>query len=160
MEIANFQFQGKSALVALIVIAAGFIGISGMKFSRECASLQTTQADIESQLRFRQMRGLAKDLRGIDIHHLTPEQNEMMAQRVKELHIHLTSLSCADTFFWGIACQARYLAGGERLPGAPDHEYFQLRRRGQYGWNVSDLPGFAETAYSISPRKCALPSTP
>lgn len=158
MEIASIQFKGKPALIALLVIAVGFFLITGFKFSKVCGSLQNTRANIEFQLTARQMRGLARDLRKTDLSHLTAEQNEVMEERVKQLHVQVTSLVCADSFFWGIVCQAQYLAGGEKPRGVPDHEYFQLYRSGRGSWSLSDVPGFAQTLYSISPRKCTLPS--
>jgi hypothetical protein len=144
--------------VAIMEIASVQLKGTGFKFSRVCGSLQSTRANIEFQLMSRQMRGLATDMRKTDLSHLNAEQNEAMAERVKQLHIQVTSLVCADSFFWGIVCQAQYLAGGEKPRGVPDHEYFQLYRSGRESWSLSDVPGFAQTLYSISPRKCTLPS--
>lgn len=103
------------------------------------------------------MRKLVADLRHVDLKHLTPEQNQQMSARTDQLTVHLTALTCADTFVGRYVCEARYEAGRATPVRAPEPAYFELYRSAHGSLSFLDVPGLARRAYAMSPRKCSLP---
>ena len=107
-----------------------------------------------------EMRKLIANLHRIDLHHLTPDQNREMSERTDQLKLHLTALTCADTFVGRYVCQARYETGEAHPVSATAPAYFQLYRSAQGNLSFLDIPDLARSAYSISPRKCSLQIAP
>jgi hypothetical protein len=160
VDVVTFRFTGKSAIVAIVALAIAYIEITAWQFSRECAQLDRVKSDLEFWLRAGEMRKLVADLRHVDLQHLTPEQNRQMSERSDQLKVHLTSLTCADTFVGRYICQAGYETGEANPVRARDPAYFQLYRSTKGSWSFLDIADLARRAYSLSPRKCSLQIAP
>ena len=156
MDIITVRLKGKSALVALVVLVIAYVNITRWQFSRECGQLDRVKSDLEFWLAASEMRKLVADLHHMDLKHLTPEQNRQMSQRTDQLKVHLTALTCADTFVGRYVCQARYETGEANPVSASEPAYFQLYRSARGSLSFFDIPDLARRAYALSPRKCSL----
>jgi hypothetical protein len=83
-----------------------------------------------------------------------------MSTRTDHLKVQLTALTCADTFLGRYVCQARYVTGKADPVAAAAPAYFQLYRSAHGSWSFLDVPGLAQSAYDLSPRKCSLRIAP
>jgi hypothetical protein len=137
----------RGILLLLLAAALGLVGFHAARFARSCWSLDGARSAIETYVKSRHVRRMARVLKAAD--------REMLASR---LDVRITSLDCGPSVLGGMTCRARYLVNGQSAGLEGGDHYFRIGFSLLGGW---EAPSVAETSglrYSLAPGRCSATS--
>lgn len=135
----------RGVLLLLLAGALGVIGFHAAQFARSCVTLDGARAAIESHVKSRHVRRMARVLKTAD--------REMLASRTD---VQVTALTCGPSVLGGMTCRARYLVNGQSTGlDATDH-YFRIGFSLLTGWKAGSVVETSGLRYSLTPGRCSL----
>ena len=135
----------RGILLLLLAAALGLVGFHVARFARSCWSLDGARVAIETYVKSRHVRRMARALKAAD--------REMVASR---LDVRITALDCGPSVLGGMACRVRYLVNGQSAGLEGGDHYVRIGFSLLSGW---EAPSVAETSglrYSLAPSRCSL----
>jgi len=137
-------FLVRGVLLVLLALVLGVVGFHAMRFARSCASLDGAREAIETHIRDRHVRRMARVLKAAD--------RAVLASRTV---VQVTTLSCGPSLLGGMTCRARYLVNGQN-PGidSADH-YFRIGYSLLGGWLSGTVAETSGLRYSLAPGRCS-----
>lgn len=135
---------GRVVAIALLAAVAAVAGYHALRFAASCATLDGAREAIETHVKSRQVRRVARVLKAAD--------RELLAARTS---VQVTTLTCGPSLLGGMTCRARYVLNGQRVgPEAADH-YFRIRYSLPAGWQASSVTETSGLRYSLAPCRCS-----
>jgi hypothetical protein len=135
----------RGVVLFLLVGALGVIGFHAARFARSCVTLDGARAAIESHVKSKHVRRIARVLKTAD--------RELLAARTD---VHVTALICGPSVLGGMTCRARYLVNGQSVGlDATDH-YFRIGFSLLTGWRAGSVVETSGLRYSLTPGRCSL----
>jgi hypothetical protein len=132
-------------LLLLLAAALGLVGFHAARFARSCMSLDGARAAIETHIKGKHVRRMARVLKATD--------REVLASRTD---VHVTALTCGPSVLGGMTCRARYVVNGQSVGlDATDH-YFRIGFSLLAGWQVTSVVETSGLRYSLAPGRCSL----
>jgi hypothetical protein len=132
-------------LLLLLVGGLGLAGFHAARFARSCMTLDGARSAIESHIKSRQVRRMARVLKAAD--------REALAARTD---VHVTALTCGPSVLGGMTCRARYVVNGQNVGlDASDH-YFRIGFSLLAGWQAPSVVETSGLRYSLTPGRCSL----
>lgn len=132
-------------LLLLLVGALGVLGFHAARFARSCVTLGGARAAIETHIKGKHVRRMARVLKAAD--------REVLASRTD---VHLTALTCGPSVLGGMTCRARYVVNGQSTGlDATDH-YFRIGFSLLAGWKGESVVETSGLRYSLTPGRCSL----
>ncbi|MEX2222070.1 MAG: hypothetical protein WEG40_09750 [Candidatus Rokuibacteriota bacterium] len=134
----------RGLLIVLVAVVVSMVGYHALRFARSCVTLDGAREVIESHVKNRQVRRIARVLKAAD--------REILAARTE---VRVTTLTCGPSLLGGMTCRARYLVNG-RSAGveAADH-YFRLGHSLLAGWHATGVIETSGLRYSLAPCRCS-----
>ena len=135
----------RGLLLFVLVAALGVIGFHAARFARSCMTLDGAREAIESHVKGKHVRRMARVLKAAD--------REVLAARTA---VRVTALTCGPSLLGGTTCRARYVVNGQSvgLEGA-DH-YFRIGHSLLSGWQSASVTETSGLRYSLTPCRCSL----
>lgn len=135
----------RGVVLFLLVGALGVIGFHAARFARSCVTLDGARAVIETHVKSKHVRRMARVLKTAD--------RELLASRTD---VHVTALTCGPSVLGGMTCRARYLVNGQSVGlDAADH-YFRIGFSLLTGWKAGSVVETSGLRYSLTPGRCSL----
>ena len=133
--------------VLLILLAAGLglVGFHGARFARSCMSLDGARTAIETHIRGKYVRRMARVMKATD--------REALASRTD---VHVTALTCGPSVLGGMTCRARYVVNGQNVGLDGTDHYFRIGFSLLAGWQVTSVVETSGLRYSLTPGRCSL----
>lgn len=136
---------GRGVLLVLLAVALGVIGFQAARFARSCLTLDGGRAAIESHVRGKHVRRLARVLKAAD--------REVLAARTA---VHVTALTCGPSLLGGTTCRARYVVNGQSAGLDGSDHYFRIGYSLLSGWQAASVTETSGLRYSLTPCRCSL----
>lgn len=134
----------RGTLLLVLAAALGVIGFQALRFVRTCATIDGAREAIETYVRGRQVRRMARVLKTAD--------REVLAAGTT---VHVTALTCGPSLLGGMTCRARYTVNGHKVGlDAVDH-YFRIGYSLRAGWQVASVTETSGLRYSLAPCTCS-----
>jgi len=137
----------RGILLLLIAGALGLVGFHAARFTRSCWTLDGARAAIESHVKSRHVRRMARLLKAAD--------RELLAARTD---VRVTALECGPSVLGGMTCRARYLVNGQSAGFEGDDHYFRIGFSLLSGWEAPSVAETSRLRYSLAPARCSLTS--
>ena len=135
----------RGALLLVLAAALGVIGFQALRFVRTCATIDGAREAIETYVRSRQVRRMARVLKTAD--------REVLAAGTT---VRVSALTCGPSLLGGMTCRARYTVNGHKVGlDAADH-YFRIGYSLGAGWQVASVTETSDLRYSLAPCRCSL----
>ena len=137
-------FLVRGALLVLLALVLGVVGFHAMRFARSCASLDGAREAIETHIRDRHVRRMARVLKAAD--------RAVLASRTV---VRVTALSCGPSLLGGMTCRARYLVNGQNAGIDSADHYFRIGYSLLGGWQSGTVAETSGLRYSLAPGRCS-----
>jgi hypothetical protein len=135
----------RGALLLVLAATLGVIGFQALRFVRTCATIDGAREAIETYVRGRQVRRMARVLKTAD--------REVLAAGTT---VRVTALTCGPSLLGGMTCRARYTVNGHKVGlDAVDH-YFRIGYSLRAGLPVASVTETSGLRYSLTPCRCSL----
>lgn len=134
----------RGVLLVLLALALGVVGFHAMRFARSCTSLDGARAAIETHIRDRHVRRMARVLKAAD--------RTVLASRTV---VRVTALSCGPSLLGGTTCRARYLVNGQNAGIDSTDHYFRIGYSLVGGWQSGSVAETSGLRYSLAPGRCS-----
>ena len=132
-------------LLLLLAAALGLVGFHAARFARSCMTLDGARTAIETHIKGKHVRRMARVLKATD--------RQVLASRTD---VHVTALTCGPSVLGGMTCRARYVVNGQSVGlDATDH-YFRIGFSLLAGWQVASVAETSGLRYSLAPGRCSL----
>jgi hypothetical protein len=135
----------RGTLLLLLAAALGVIGFQALRFVRTCATIDGAREAIETHVRSRQVRRMARVLRTAD--------REVLAAGTT---VRVSALSCGPSLLGGMTCRARYTVNGHNVGLEATDHYFRIGYSLRAGWQVASVTETSGLRYSLAPCRCSL----
>ena len=135
----------RGLLLVLLAAALGVIGFHVARFARSCMTLDGAREAIESHVRAKHVRRMARVLKSAD--------REMLAARTS---VQVTALTCGPSLLGGTTCRARYLVNGQSVGLEGTDHYFRIGYSLLSGWQAASVTETSGLRYSLTPCRCSL----
>ena len=132
-------------LLLVLVAALGVIGFHAARFARSCMSLDGARAAIESHIKGKHVRRMARVLKAAD--------REVLASRTD---VRVTALTCGPSVLGGMTCRARYVVNGHSVGMEAADHYFRIGFSLLSGWQGDSVAETSGLRYSLAPGRCSL----
>ena len=133
--------------VTLIVVLAAVVSVVGyhaLRFVRSCATLDGAREAIETHVRGKQVRRMARVLKTAD--------REILAARTA---VRVTTLTCGPSLLGGMTCRARYVVNGQSIGMEGADHYFRVDYALLAGWQATSVTETSGLRYSLAPCRCS-----
>ena len=133
--------------VTLIVVLAAVVSVVGyhaLRFVRSCTTLDGAREAIETHVRGRQVRRMARVLKTAD--------REILAARTA---VRVTALTCGPSLLGGMTCRARYVVNGQSVGMEAADHYFRVDYALLAGWQATSVAETSGLRYSLTPCRCS-----
>ena len=137
-------FLVRGVLLVLLAVVLGVIGFHAMRFARSCVSLDGAREAIETHIRDRHVRRMARVLKAAD-------RSVLTARTV----VRVTALSCGPSLLGGMTCRARYLVNGQNAGIDSTDHYFRMGYSLLGGWQRGSVAETSGLRYSLAPGRCS-----
>jgi hypothetical protein len=137
-------FGGRGILLVLLAIVLSVIGFHAIRFARSCSSLDGAREAIETHIRDRHVRRMARVLKAADRSVLT-----------SRTVVRVTELSCGPSLLGGMTCRARYLVNGQNAGIDSTDHYFRMGYSLPGGWQPGTVAETSGLRYSLAPGRCS-----
>lgn len=139
---AGFVARGALALVLATVL--GVVGFHALRFARSCFELDGAREAIETHVKGKHVRRMARALKAAD--------RELLMARTA---VRVTALTCGPSLLGGMTCRARYVVNGQNLgTDAADH-YFRMGYSMGARWQPASVTETSGLRYSLTPCRCS-----
>jgi hypothetical protein len=138
------MFLVRGVLLVLLVVALGVIGFHAMRVARSCVTLDGAREAIETHIRDRHVRRMARVLKAAD--------RSVLAARTV---VRVTALSCGPSLLGGMTCRARYLVNGQNAGIDSTDHYFRMGYSLLGGWQPGSVAETSGLRYSLAPGRCS-----
>ena len=140
----NAAALARGALIVALVVVVSVVGYQGLRFLRTCATLDGAREAVETHVRNKQVRRMARVLKTAD--------REILAARTV---VRVTALTCGPSLLGGITCRTRYVINGQSAGiEAADH-YFRVEYSLLAGWQATSVIETSGLRYSLTPCRCS-----
>ena len=131
-------------LLLLLAAALGLVGFHAARFARSCMSLDGARAAIETHIKGKHVRRMARVLKATD--------REVLASRTD---VHVTALTCGPSVLGGMTCRARYVVNGQSVGMEGADHYFRVDYALLAGWQATSVTETSGLRYSLAPCRCS-----
>ena len=131
-------------LLVLLAAVLSLVGFHAIRFARSCASLDGAREAIETHIRDRHVRRMARVLKAAD--------RSMLTARTV---VRVTALSCGPSLLGGMTCRARYLVNGRNAGIDSTDHYFRMGYSLLAGWRPGSVAETSGLRYSLAPGRCS-----
>ena len=135
----------RGALLLVLAAALGVIGFQALRFVRTCATIDGAREAIETHVRSRQVRRMARVLKTAD--------REVLAAGTT---VRVSALTCGPSLLGGMTCRARYTVNGHKVGLDTVDHYFRIDYSLGAGWQVASVTETSDLRYSLAPCRCSL----
>jgi hypothetical protein len=130
--------------IVLLATVVAVVGYHALRFVASCSTLDGAREAIETHVKGRQVRRVARVLKAAD--------RELLAARTS---VQVTTLTCGPSLLGGMTCRARYAINGQRVgPETADH-YFRIGYSLLAGWQAASVTETSGLRYSLAPCRCS-----
>lgn len=137
-------FIVRAVLLVLLAAVLSLVGFHAIRFARSCASLDGAREAIETHIRDRHVRRMARVLKAAD-------RSVLTARTV----VRVTALSCGPSLLGGMTCRARYLVNGQNAGIDSTDHYFRMSYSLLAGWRPGSVAETSGLRYSLAPGRCS-----
>lgn len=138
---------GRLVRVTLLVVLAAAVSVVGyhaLRFVRSCTTLDGAREAIETHVRGKQVRRMARVLKTAD--------REILAARTA---VRVTALACGPSLLGGMTCRARYVVNGQSVGMEAADHYFRVDYALLAGWQATSVAETSGLRYSLTPCRCS-----
>ncbi len=135
----------RAVLLVLLVAVLGVIGFHAARFARSCMTLDGAREAIESHVKGKHVRRMARVLKAAD--------RDVLAARTA---VQVTALTCGPSLLGGTTCRARYVVNGQNVGLDGTDHYFRIAYSLLSGWQVASVTETSGLRYSLTPCRCSL----
>ncbi len=143
-RILSRAFLMRGLLLVLLAAALGVIGFHAARFARSCVTLDGAREVIETHVKGKQVRRMARVLKAAD--------REVLAARMT---VRVTALTCGPSLLGGMTCRARYLVNGQSVGLDGTDHYFRIGYSLLAGWQPASVTETSGVRYSLTPCRCS-----
>jgi hypothetical protein len=137
-------FIVRAVLLVLLAAVLSLVGVHAIRFARSCASLDGAREAIETHIRDRHVRRMARVLKAAD-------RSVLTARTV----VRVTALACGPSLLGGMTCRARYLVNGQNAGIDSTDHYFRMGYSLLAGWRPGSVAETSGLRYSLAPGRCS-----
>jgi hypothetical protein len=137
-------FVVRAVLLVLLAAVLSVVGFQAIRFARSCASLDGAREAIETHIRDRHVRRMARVLKAAD-------RSVLTARTV----VRVTALSCGPSLLGGMTCRARYVVNGQNAGIDSTDHYFRMGYSLLGGWGPGSVAETSGLRYSLAPGRCS-----
>lgn len=138
------RFVARGALILILATVLGVVGFHALRFARSCFALDGAREAIETHVKGKHVRRMARVLKAAD--------RELLMARTA---VSVTALTCGPSLLGGMTCRARYVVNGQSLgTDAADH-YFRMGFSMGAGWQPASVTETSGLRYSLTPCRCS-----
>lgn len=137
-------FIVRAVLLVLLAAVLSLVGFHAIRFARSCASLDGAREAIETHIRDRHVRRMARVLKAAD-------RSVLTARTV----VRVTALACGPSLLGGMTCRARYLVNGQNAGIDSTDHYFRMGYSLLAGWRPGSVAETSGLRYSLAPGRCS-----
>ncbi len=137
-------FIVRAVLLVLLAAVLSLVGFHAIRFARSCASLDGAREAIETHIRDRHVRRMARVLKATD-------RSVLTARTV----VRVTALACGPSLLGGMTCRARYLVNGQNAGIDSTDHYFRMGYSLLAGWRPGSVAETSGLRYSLAPGRCS-----
>ena len=131
-------------LLVVLAVAVSVVGYHALRFVRSCTTLDGAREAIETHVRGKQVRRMARVLKTAD--------REILAARTA---VRVTELSCGPSLLGGMTCRARYVINGQGVGMEAAAHYFRVDYALLAGWQATSVAETSGLRYSLTPCRCS-----
>lgn len=135
----------RGLLLLLLAATLGVIGFHAARFARSCMTLDGAREAIESHVKGKHVRRMARVLKAAD--------REVLAARTS---VQVTALTCGPSLLGGTTCRARYVVNGQSVGLEGTDHYFRIGYSLLSGWHAASVTETSGLRYSLTPCRCSL----
>ena len=134
----------RGALIVVLAVVVSVVGYHALRFVRSCTTLDGAREAIETHVRSKQVRRMARVLKTAD--------REILAARTA---VHVTALTCGPSLLGGMTCRARYAVNGQSVGMEGTDHYFRVDYGLLAGWQATSVTETSGLRYSLAPCRCS-----
>jgi hypothetical protein len=138
------RYLARGALMLILATGLGVVGFHALRFAGACFTLDGAREAIETHVRGRHVRRMARVLKVAD-HQL------LMARTT----VRVTALTCGPSLLGGMTCRARYVVNGQSLGAEAVDHYFRMGYSVGAGWQPASVTETSGLRYSLTPGRCS-----
>jgi len=130
--------------MATLAVVVSVVGYHALRFVRSCATLDGAREAIETYVRGKQVRRMARVLKTAD--------REILAARTA---VRVTALTCGPSLLGGMTCRGRYMINGQSVGMDGADHYFRVDYSLLAGWQATSVTETSGLRYSLAPCRCS-----
>ena len=132
-------------VIVVLAAAVSVVSYHALRFVRSCATIDGAREAIETHVRGKQVRRMARVLKTAD--------REILAARTA---VRVTALTCGPSLLGGMTCRARYVINGQNVGMEAADHYFRVDYALLAGWQATSVAETSGLRYSLTPCRCSL----
>jgi hypothetical protein len=138
------RFLARGTLILLLAGALGAIGYQGLRFARSCFTLEGAREAIETHVKDKHVRRIARVLKAAD--------RQLLMARTS---VRVTALTCGPSLLGGMTCRARFVVNGQSGGADATDHYYRMGFSLLAGWQPTSVTETSGLRYSLAPCRCS-----